>query len=419
MDKYIDKELVIVGGGPAGLAAAISAKKNGIDDIVVLERDKYAGGVLRQCIHDGFGLQTFGERLTGPEYASRYEQMAEELGIEIMMNAFVLDISKNKAVRVVSPDHGMIYYRAKAVVLAMGCREKPRPAIMLPGERPAGVYTAGLVQRLINIDGFVPGKEAVILGSGDIGLIMARRLTLEGVKVKAVYELMSYSSGLRRNIVQCLDDYDIPLYLDHTVVNVHGKDRVEGVTVARVDENKRPVKGTEEYVACDMLVLSVGLIPENELSKSAGVELNTVTGGLFVDDTMSTNVDGIFACGNVVHVHDLVDFVTIESENAGKYAAEYIKGNRLDSNTVSVIPQNGIRYVVPNTVHKNADRKNVEFMFRVGKVYKNAKISVYDGDVLIRSFKKNVLTPGEMEKIKLAQSDIDATTSKLKFCIEE
>ena len=417
MENYIDKELVIIGGGPAGLAAAISAKENGIDDIVILERDKYAGGVLRQCIHDGFGLQTFGERLTGPEYAVRYEQKAQELGLEIKLNTFVLNITDEKVVQALSPDCGMIFYKAKAVILAMGCRERTRASIMLQGERPAGVYTAGLVQRLMNIDGYVPGKEAVILGSGDIGLIMARRLTLEGVNVKGVYELMSYSSGLKRNIVQCLDDYNIPLHFDYTIVNIHGKDRLTGVTVAKVDEKKQPILGTEEYIACDLLVLSVGLIPENELSKAAGVELNKTTSGLLVDDNMSTNRDGIFACGNVVHVHDLVDYVTLESINAGKCAAEYIKGNNLESEMINVVPIDGVRYVVPNKVHKNTEKDSIEFMFRVGNVYRDAKITVYDNGNIVKSIKRKILTPGEMEKIKLTKSEIAFLSNEIKIGI--
>lgn len=418
MENYINKDLVIVGGGPAGLAAAVSAKENGIDDIVILERDKYAGGVLRQCIHDGFGLQMFGERLTGPEYAARYEEKAKTLGLDIKLNTFVINISSDRIVQALSPDDGMIFYKAKAVVLAMGCRERTRASIMLPGERPAGVYTAGLVQRLMNIDGYVPGKEAVILGSGDIGLIMARRLTLEGVKVKGVYELMSYSSGLKRNIVQCLDDYGIPLHLDHTIVNIHGKNRITGVTVAKVDDKKQPITGTEEYISCDLLVLSVGLIPENELSKAAGVELNRVTGGLHVDDNMSTNKNGIFACGNVVHVHDLVDYVTMESVNAGKCAAEYIKGNNPDSEMIKVTPVNGVRYVVPDTVHKNTNKDSIEFMFRVGSVYRDAKITVCENGRVIKSVKRKILTPGEMEKIKLLKADIESVSSEMTIGIE-
>lgn len=311
----------------------------------------------------------------------------------------------------------MIFYRAKAVILAMGCRERTRASIMLQGERPAGVYTAGLVQRLMNIDGYVPGKEAVILGSGDIGLIMARRLTLEGVNVKGVYELMSYSSGLKRNIVQCLDDYNIPLHFDYTIVNIHGKDRLTGVTVAKVDEKKKPILGTEEYIACDLLVLSVGLIPENELSKAAGVELNKTTSGLLVDDNMSTNRDGIFACGNVVHVHDLVDYVTLESINAGKCAAEYIKGNNLESEMINVVPIDGVRYVVPNKVHKNTEKDSIEFMFRVGNVYRDAKITVYDNGNIVKSIKRKILTPGEMEKIKLTKSEIASLSNEIKIGI--
>lgn len=415
--QYIDKDLVIIGGGPAGLAAAAAAKENGIDDIVILERDKYAGGVLRQCIHDGFGLKIFGERLTGPEYAARYEEKIRELNIELKLNSFVLNVTSDKIVQALSPE-GMLFYRAKAVILAMGCRERTRASIMLPGTRPAGVYTAGLVQRLINIDGYVPGKEAVILGSGDIGLIMARRLTLEGVNVKAVYELMSYSSGLKRNIVQCLDDYNIPLYLNHTVIEIHGRNRIEGVTVAKVDEKKQPIPGTEEFVKCDLLVLSVGLIPENELSKSAGAALNKVTGGLFVDDNMSTNKEGIFACGNVVHVHDLVDYVTLESVNAGKCAAEYIKNGSANGDIINVVPENGVRYVVPNTVHRDSQKDSINFMFRTGNVYRDAKIAVYDGDRLIKSLKKKILTPGEMETVKLTADEIKSVKGEIHIGVE-
>ena len=318
-------DLVIVGGGPAGLAAAASAKDHGIDSILIIERDKELGGILNQCIHNGFGLHTFKEELTGPEYASRFIDMVLDRGIEYKLNTMVMDISTDKKVTAMNREDGMFEVQAKAVILAMGCRERSRGALNIPGYRPAGIYSAGTAQRLVNMEGYMPGKEVVILGSGDIGLIMARRMTLEGAKVKVVAELMPYSGGLKRNIVQCLNDFDIPLKLSHTVVDIEGKNRVEAVTIAEVGPDRKPIPGTEERYTCDTLLLSCGLIPENELSKNAGVALNPVTSGPIVNDSLETNIDGIFACGNVLHVHDLVDYVSQEASAAGKNAANYIK----------------------------------------------------------------------------------------------
>ncbi|MBE5817379.1 MAG: FAD-binding protein [Clostridiales bacterium] len=412
----LQKDLIVIGAGPAGLAAAIEAKKNGIDDILVIERDEFAGGILRQCIHDGFGLQIFGERLTGPEYALRFIDEANELGIEILLNTFVLDISNDKKVTVINKDTGIQVYSASSVILSMGCRERNRGAILIPGDRPAGIYTAGLVQRLVNIDGYLPGKKAVILGSGDIGLIMARRLTLEGAQVLGVYELMSYSSGLKRNIVQCLEDFNIPLYFNHTVTQVHGKERLEGISVAEVDSNRRPIPATERYIECDLLVLSVGLIPENELSRNANVTLNNKTGGIIVDDTLSTSVDGIFACGNVVHVHDLVDFVTYESRKAGKFAALYLKNNNSNiadnKDIYNISAQNGVRYVVPNKIHKNnSGIGNVDMLFRVDNVYNNVSVVIECNGKTIKKVPKKTVTPGEMEKVILTSRDISQLDS--------
>lgn len=404
------KDIVIIGGGPAGLAAALAAKAEGAESILILERDKELGGILNQCIHNGFGLHTFQEELTGPEYAARFIQRVEEQKIEYRLNTMVMDISPEKVVTAMSREDGMYQIQAKSVILAMGCRERPRGALNIPGYRPAGIYSAGTAQRLVNREGFMPGKKVVILGSGDIGLIMARRMTLEGAEVKVVAELMPYSGGLKRNIVQCLDDFGIPLKLSHTVVDIKGKERVEGITLAQVDENRRPIPGTEEFYECDTLLLSVGLIPENELSGQAGVELSSVTSGPVVNESLETNVEGIFACGNVLHVHDLVDFVSEEAANAGKNAADYVMaGEKKDDSgdwKVKLNPENGVRYTVPSEIRLShmADEQLVRF--RVGAVYKNCYIRAYLDGEQVFSRKKQVAAPGEMEQIKLKKEQL-------------
>ena len=386
-------DVVIIGGGPAGLAAAVSAKENGIENVLILERDKELGGILNQCIHNGFGLHTFKEELTGPEYAGRFIEKAKALEVPYKLNTMVLDISNEKIVTAMNKEDGVFQIQAKTIILAMGCRERSRGALNIPGYRPAGVFSAGTAQRLVNMEGYLPGKEVVILGSGDIGLIMARRMTLEGAKVKVVAELMPYSGGLKRNIVQCLDDFEIPLKLSHTVVDIKGKERVEGITLAQVDKNNKPIPGTEEFYACDTLLLSVGLIPENELSRGMGVEISPITSGPIVNESLETNVEGVFACGNVLHVHDLVDFVSEEARTAGKNAADYvkqfkeeIKGKDEESGfeealekerLIRLIPEAGVRYTVPSSIRTTKMDEELTVRFRVGAVYKNAFISVY------------------------------------------
>ena len=400
--------IVIIGGGPAGLAAAVSARDNGIESILILERDRELGGILNQCIHNGFGLHTFKEELTGPEYAARYEEQVFRRGIEYKLNTMVMDISHDKVVTAMNREEGLFEIQAKAVILAMGCRERSRGALNIPGYRPAGIFSAGTAQRLVNMEGFMPGREVVILGSGDIGLIMARRMTLEGAKVKVVAELMPYSGGLKRNIVQCLNDYDIPLKLSHTVVDIRGKERLTGITLAAVDEKGKPIPGTEEDYTCDTLLLSVGLIPENELSGSMGVEMNRVTSGPVVNESLETNIEGVFACGNVLHVHDLVDFVSEEAAAAGKNAAKYVMdGERARGGQEIVLKAvDGVRYTVPCTVHPEQMEDTQIVRFRVGNVYKNCYIGVYFDDERVMHRKRPVMAPGEMEEIKLEKDKL-------------
>lgn len=412
--SILNKKLVIIGGGPAGLAAAIGAKEQGVDDILILERGNCLGGILTQCIHAGFGLHSFKEELSGPEYAARYIDKIKNYGIEYYLDTMVISVSQDKKIVAVSPEHGYIEIQAESIILAMGCRERTRGALNISGSRPAGVYTAGTAQYYVNLLGKMVGKKVVILGSGDIGLIMARRLTLEGAKVLMVLELMPYSNGLGRNIAQCLEDFDIPLKLSHTVVGVSGKDRVEGITIAKVDENRRPIKDSFEFIECDTLLLSVGLIPENELSLGANIKLDPITNGAYVDETLQTSVDGIYACGNVLHVHDVVDYVSAEAKRAGQNAAKYCLGLKCNNDKKIIQVDGGIRYVVP---HKIGNFKDIPLMFRVGTPMTNKTIAIIaDGEVVFKR-KEAFLTPSEMQQVLVNEETANKLTASKEVCI--
>ncbi len=413
-------DLAIIGGGPAGLAAALGAHELGVKNILILERDYNSlGGILNQCIHNGFGLHRFKEELTGPEYAERDITRIRQLGIKTLLGTMVLDITPDRVITAVN-EHGIHEIKAKAVILAMGCRERPRGALNIPGTRPAGVFTAGTAQKFVNLDGYMPGSRVVILGSGDIGLIMARRMTLEGAKVEAVAELMPFSGGLKRNIVQCLDDYNIPLLLSHTVAKIYGKERVEAVDIAQVDENRNPIASTTRHIPCDTLLLSVGLLPENELSRQAAVKLSPVTNGAVVNESLQTSTPGIFACGNVLHVHDLVDFVSQESHLAGTNAAKYIAGKPFSPGGIPIVPAGGVRYTVPFTVNPDNLDADLDVRFRVGAVFANQYIAVYFGKDRVIHKKARILSPGEMETVTLKQEfftkypTVDAITIRIE-----
>lgn len=418
----INHDLVIIGAGPAGLAAALAAEKNGVKRILLLERDKYLGGILQQCIHNGFGLEYFREELTGPEYAHRFIEKIKKSQVKIKSETMVVNISQDKLVTAMNRSDGILQIKAKAIVLAMGCRERTREAILIPGTRPAGIFTAGSAQRYVNLEGFLPGKKVIILGSGDIGLIMARRMMLEGAEVKAVLEIMPYSSGLLRNQVQCLDDFGIPLRLQHTITRINGLKRVDSVVISRVDQSLQPIPGTEELIDCDTILFSVGLIPENELSTGMGIELDRITGGPIVNELRETVLKGVFACGNVLQVHDLVDYVTEEAEIAGKAVADYLKGMRVKREQVlNLLPGTNVAYIVPQQIaYEQADRKRVKLFLRVRRPAEDVRIDlIAAGEKTILSYRRSIVTPGEMVTFFLPEAIIGEKTAYIKVSVEK